>query len=345
MDKTVKIEILIYLIIIVFCLVCTILAYYILFQKELLCVGGIPAGSCGSVKPYYCLDGNLVKDISKCGCPLNSKIENKDCFSNYETSPRQILLPYVLRGKKSFVNFTIYQGVYDYILDIPRYIEADENPTLLDFRLKNVNNSFQREFLFPLVAEIQNITTNREDQVRIAISLVQNIPYGFSKKFSIFLKINKIDYQRYAYEVLYENQGVCGEKAGLLVFLLRELGYGTSFVYYKPENHEAVGIKCPLKRSIPGSNYCFIETTGPSIISDDKTEFVGIESLSLNPEMIVTSEGKSFGNNRYEYKDADRLTKIRESMKKYGVINFLQTIQFRDIKKKYGLINFNSYEF
>jgi len=345
MERDVKIEVLIYLIIIVFCLVCTILAYYILFQKELLCVGGIPEGSCGSVKPYYCLEGNLIKDVSRCGCPVNSNIKNKDCFSTYETSPKEISLFYILRGEEKFVNFTIYKGVYDYILTIPRYIEADKNPTLLDFRLKNVNDSFQREFLFPLVVAIQNITTNRDDQMRIAVSLVQNIPYGYSQKSLTFIKLTGMGYQRYAYEVLYENEGVCGEKAGLLIFLLKELGYGTSFIYYKSENHEAVGIKCPSKESLPDTNYCFIETTGPSIISDDKTEFVGIESLSLNPELIVTSDGKYFGKNKYEYKDANKLTKIRDSMKEYGVINLIQTIQFRNIKKKYGLISFDSYVF
>ena len=57
------------------------------------------------------------------------------------------------------------------------------------------------------------------------------------------------------------------------------------------------------------------------------------------------SKGRSFGNSQYEYVDADRLFEIRESMKKYGAINFIQTLQFRDIKKKYGLISFDSYNF
>lgn len=345
MERDVKIEVLVYLIIIVFCLVCTILAYYIFFQKELLCVGGVPEGACSSVNPYYCLKGNLVKDVLKCGCPASSKVQNKDCFSIYQTSPKEVFLPYTLRGKEGVINFTVYEGVYKYILNISRYIKSSENPTLLDFRLKNINDSIQRDFLFPLVFAIQNITTNREDQVRIAVSLVQNIPYGISDKSNTFSKLMGMDYQRYAYEVLYENEGVCGEKSSLLIFLLKELGYGTSFLYYKEENHEAVGLKCSSKGSMASTDYCFIETTGPSIISDDKNEFVGIGYLSSNPDLIIISEGKSFGRKRYEYKDADKLLGIRETMQEYGAINFIQTIQFRNLKKKYGLISYNSYEF
>jgi hypothetical protein len=346
MDREVQIEILVYLIIIVFCLVCTILAYYIFFQKELICVGNLQNGQCASVQPYFCSEGRIVKDISKCGCPVNSMIIEGDCVSEYETGPQDISLRYILRGKRGSVNFTIYQGVYDQILQIPRYIESSENPTLLDFRLKNVDNPFQREFLYPLVVEIQNITDDREDQVRIAISLVQNILYGYStKSLSSYSRLTGVGYQRYAYEVIYEDRGVCGEKTGLLVFLLKELGYGTAFVYYKPENHEAAGIKCPAKNSIFGTDYCFVETTGPSIISDDKTEFVGIEQLSSTPEMIVISDGKSFGKSKYEYRDADTLEKIRNSMKEYEAINFMQVLQFRSIKKKYGLMSFDSYTF
>ena len=39
------------------------------------------------------------------------------------------------------------------------------------------------------------------------------------------------------------------------------------------ENHESVGIRCPLEESYKESGYCFIETTAPAIISDDSIEY------------------------------------------------------------------------
>jgi hypothetical protein len=345
MVKGVKRKFNIYYIVIFLILVFSIGIYFLFFNKDFTCSDGTKNNECSNVQPYYCLKGNFVKNASSCGCSSDSNAEGNNCISKYETNARNIVLNYTLRGENKNLSFTVYQGVYDYILKIPRYIDSNENPTLLDFKLKNLDEKSQEEFLFPLVIQIENLTKNKEDRARIAISIIQNIPFGYSEKSFYFKKVNKIDYQRYSYEVLYDLQGVCSEKSGLLIFLLRKLGYGTAFIYYPVENHEATGIKCPTSNSLSNTEYCFIETTGPSIMTDDKTEFVGIEGLTSTPEIIPISNGTSFGNNRYEYKDAKILIKIRDSMRQYGAINFVQSAQFNSIKKKYGLIDFNSYTF
>ena len=51
---------------------------------------------------------------------------------------------------------------------------------------------------------------------------------------------------KYPYEILYENKGVCSDKSRLLACLLKELGFGCVLFVYNSENHEAVGIKCPI---------------------------------------------------------------------------------------------------
>jgi hypothetical protein len=345
MVKEVKKGVFTYSIVVFFILIFLISIYFLFLSKDFTCSDGTKNNECSDVKPYYCSNGNFIKNSSFCGCSSISKAEKNDCLSKYETEANNVTLGYTLRGENKSINFIAYKGVYDSLLKIPRYINSSENPTLLDFKLKNLDEKTQEEFLFPLVIQIQEITKDKEDQARIAISLVQNIPFGKSDHPSYFTKEKKIDYQRYSYEVLYDLQGVCSEKSALLIFLLKKLGYGTAFIYYPIENHEATGIKCPTAESLNHTGYCFIETTGPSIISDDKIEFVNIITLKSTPQIIIISNGTSFGPNKYEYGDAETLNKIRANMRQYGAINQIQSSQFESLKKKYGLVSFSAYTF
>ncbi len=210
-------------------------------------------------------------------------------------NPKNIVLKYILDGQEEEIHFRVYYEVNNYVLNIPRIIDYSglEIPFRGDFKLKSINEEVQREMILPLVKRIQNLAPdNKIQQARIAINIVQNIPYGFSEK-TLFFVGQEINYSRYPYEVLNENQGICGEKSTLLSFLLKELGYGVSIFYFAEENHEAVGIKCPVDRSFYGSGYCFIETDGPSIITDSSIVFEGGIRLESTPEVILISKGIS----------------------------------------------------
>lgn len=323
-------------------LILLIPSYFIFFRDKFIrCNDGTEHNECSKIQPYLCLDGTLIESPSICECAYTLVLNSSGaCVNDYKINPKKITFNYTLNGKKGEINFTSYQGIYDYLSNLPRYINAKENLTLFDFKSKSVNEERQKALLLPLVIEIQNLAEDKDDQARIAISLVQNIPFGSSNK---FFKIGSLDfeYYRYPYEVIYENQGVCGEKSALLAFLLKELGYGSAFLYYPKENHEAMGIKCPSEKGIDGAGYCFIETTGPSIITDNKTEYISSGKLDSTPEIIPISYGESFGEkNFYEYKDAAVLDKIRERERKYGTINFIQNMQFQSLKKRYGLISY-----
>ena len=148
----------------------------------------------------------------------------------------------------------------------------------------------------------------------------------------------EINYSRYPYEVLYDMQGVCGEKSELLAFLLREIGYGVTFFYHKQENHESLGIKCPIEYSLGNTGYCFIETTGPSIITDNEIEYVGGIKLFSEPEVMIISEGTSLGDDLYEYEDAKDLRNIRRTIEKKGKINIFKSRKLEELNEKYGLI-------
>lgn len=299
-----------------------------------VCGDSTPPGYCSLSKPYYCESGILVEKASICGCSELSSVEGEFCTSVYQTEPRAVFLNYILNGEENLIEFEVYGGLFDYLSNLSRVISFDtgESPSRLDFKLNAIDEPWQRELLLPLVKKIQNSTSDKEDQARIAISLVQNIEYGFSNKTVDFLG-EALNYSRYPYEVLYESQGICGEKSELLVFLLRELGYKTAFFYYSAENHEAVGIGCPIEESYGNSGYCFVETTGPSIITDDSIEYVGGITLVSEPEIIPISEGESLGRGLPEYKDAEVVKKIRQ-----GSPVILSNYKFDLLKTRYGLI-------
>jgi hypothetical protein len=331
------------LIILAVIFILAVISFFIFFKREIpTCNDGTAYNQCSGTKPYFCSNGILVEQVSTCGCNELTEIHEDKCILKYQDEPKNIVLNYTLNGKLGKINFTVYKNLSDYLSNTPRYIAPSDGKeaTLLDFKLKSIDEENQKKFLLPLVIAIQNSAKNKDDQARIAVSIVQNIPFGSTNKTLKFGDI-KLDYYRYPYEVLYDMQGVCGEKSELLSFLLREIGYDNAFFYFPKENHEAVGIKCPVKKSFNSTGYCFIETTGPSIITDSKTEYITIGQIDSFPEIIPIDGYLTFGENSfYEYGDAKTLDTIRQDSRDYGAINYIQHFQFRYLVQRYGLVTF-----
>jgi hypothetical protein len=225
--------------------------------------------------------------------------------SQYKTNSRTVNYEYVLRGNRSQIPFTVYGGMNDHLRSLPRYImyNLDQSrPTDIDFIMKDLNNEEQKPLIDPLVKEIKNITPNKDDQARIAISLVQNIDYD-----SEGLRIGSIK-GKYPYEVLYTGCGVCSEKSELLAYMLRELGYGVVIFRFEAEKHDAVGIKCPYRYSYMDTGYCFVESTSPSIITYSSGDYVVAANLTTKlttmPEKLEICKGNSFDSVSEEYNDA-----------------------------------------
>ncbi len=310
-------------------------------KKILVCGDGTPNGFCSSRMPYFCEDGLLIENANLCACPGLLKQEGNLCVSEYETSPENITLNYVLRGNEGRIAFQVYGGMVDYLGGLSRSIHygLGEEPSRRDFKLRDINEEEQRELLLPLVTKIQNIAKNKNDQMRIAVSLVQEIPFGQSNK-TVSVVGKEANYTRYPYEVLYEGEGVCGEKSELLLFLLKEMGYGVSLFYYGPENHEAVGIKCPLEYSVDESGYCFIETSGASIIANDRLEYARGVMLESKPEIILISDGETLGDDLYEYEDSEDFIHLDEELKEKGKLGFFENLKLKKLNKKYGLAGY-----
>ena len=307
-------------------------------EKILRCNDGTFYDTCSLNKPYYCDDGMLVEKSSVCGCPKAWTIKDEKCdYNGLQKTPKVVSLEYVINGEKDSIKFTTYEGADNYFGNFskPYRFFTDEKATRRDYKLVQINEPIQRELLLPLVVEIQNRAESKEDQMRIAVSLVQNIPYASSNETYKFLG-QEINYSRYPYETLYDGYGICEEKSALLIFLLREIGYGTSSFYYQSENHEAVGIKCPAEKSYADSGYCFVETTGHSIITNYNGNYA-FGKLSY-PETLITSNGLSLGYELPEYADGKKIIHLMDVLDKKGRLNYFQNKTLEKLKKKY---NFN----
>ncbi|HJZ19153.1 MAG TPA: hypothetical protein VJ208_03545 [Candidatus Nanoarchaeia archaeon] len=311
-----------------------------IFYDDSICSDGSLKDTCSVRKPYFCSNGFLIEKSKTCGCPENFTIEGDSCISEFQTEPKNAALKYVLRGKEYEINYTVYRGMADYLSELPVFIKYDNNefPSRVDFKLKNINEESQRNFLLPLVNEIQNRAYDKEEQARIAISIVQNIPWGFANKTTVF-RGTELDYSRHPYEVLYDSEGVCGEKSELLAFLLREIGYGTVIFYNQEENHESVGVKCPVEESWRNSGYCFVETSGPAIMTDNSLEYVGGFILQSEPEILFISDGDSLPADIYEYEDARTFKEIKETINGDNFfVGLKKLFYFKKLQEKYGLV-------
>jgi len=312
------------------------------FEKIPICGDGSFYNTCSLDKPFYCENGTLVEKASLCGCLKNFTKKNDSCVSEYQTGPKNISLKYILRGEQGQINFTVYKGAADYfgLISEKSFYNPEEKFSKKDFQLKKINNFEQKELLLPLVVKIENLAETKEDQARIAISVAQNMVYNSSNGLMIFFDRNSSTLLKYPYQTLYDGQGVCEARSELLAFLLKEIGYGVVLFYYPEENHAAVGIKCPLKDSSYGSGYCFVETTGSSIITDNKEYYPGWGELSDVLEISLISDGISFPENAYEYKDAKKLIQINNILKKRNFLGRIYQIRLKNLIQKYGLNNY-----
>jgi 2'-5' RNA ligase/predicted nucleic acid binding AN1-type Zn finger protein len=290
-------------------------------------------GECSTNKPLYCLNGSLVKKAASCGCPLNEIAQGDNCISKYEIGPKEQTFSYVVKGNSDNIKFTVYAGLNDYLAGLSRSYYCDPTcPSYREMELKFLDQNEQNKFLKNLVEIIKSKTSNSDEQTRIAVSLVQKIPYDWEG-----FTTNDLN-DRYPYEVLYDKVGVCAEKSRLLAFILRELGFGVVLFNYETESHMAVGIKCPLQYSYENSGYCFIEASAPSIITDAEGDYIGVGKLSSTPDMISISDGKSFDSVSEEYNDVqewNRINKLSESSG--GYLDSYNYYKWQTLVNKYGI--------
>ena len=284
------------------------------------CNDGTRDEECSYDQPLYCNNTELVNKASVCGCPYDYIREEERCKSKYETGLKKIKL-------SGIGDYEVYKGLHDHLAGLDRSISYYTiPPTTKDFILKDLDNEIQKDYLDPLVDKIKAKSNDPDEQARIAIRMVQNIPYDWSA-----LESDNVE-GRYPYEVLYDMEGVCMEKANLMVFLLRELGFGVAIFEYDLESHRAVGIKCS-SCDYKSSGYCFIESTVPTIPTDSEGDYVGAGKLRNPSEIIYISEGNSLDLSK-ECGDAQKWNSL---MNKGEYLSAHDYNQWLELVEDYGI--------
>ena len=251
------------------------------------------------------------------------------------TVPRQYLamktgavsksFPYVLRGEPGTVNLTMYQGVSREIAKEDPYSYVGEK----DRYQKFIDLPVQDSFLLPLVDAIREKTGDPDDQVRIAVSLVQQIPYDQEMLDKGTLEI------RYPYQTLLDNRGVCCEKSVLLAYILHELGYGVALLDFDNEKHTAVGIRAPTEYAYKNTGYAFIETTTPLIITDGNGDYPAFGRISSPPEVLPAGDGRLFGSVSEEWNDAHEWERLNSLGPVLGRSDYAA---WQALCRKYGIV-------
>jgi hypothetical protein len=308
--------------------------------KLIACPDGTLTPDCSSTKPYLCQNGVLVENASVCGCPNGTIPDNDTCMDIYMTDPSVREFPYTLYGQTYNLTTTLYGGLnlylstqngYEYEYNsnnIPsqQEIESSVSEAVIDQpdQVRLINN---------LVASIENASANKQDQARIAISLVQTIPYDWTEYYQA-VDSNFSSNEKYPYQVLYSDAGICEDKSELLALLLEKLGFGVALLEFSAQDHEAVGISCPLQYSIVNSGYCFIETTSPNIITYSTGTYIGNVTLGLPSSIIPISDGLSF-NASQEYADAQEYGELEALSNPLNQSDYAEWVL---LVNKYGLV-------
>lgn len=179
---------------------------------------------------------------------------------------------YYNRGIKEKYSTTMYGEINDYLTIIPSWYRCMKDCNTLSCQNncgsrenlinKQINEFVSQSQLSQISNRFKSLPISEENKVRSIANMVQQIDYFIEHDAS------EINGELYPYQVLYIGIGVCGEKSNLLINLLKNMGYKTAYIYLPNINHAAVGIGCSGAYEFHNSGYCYIESTGPNIISD-----------------------------------------------------------------------------
>lgn len=247
--------------------------------------------------------------------------------ANRQNSEQIRQLSYTLRGESKRINIHLKPSIY-------RSLHRQQPPFNGDYAgyyAQFLSELTQERLLLALARGIRNAAGSADNAARIAISLVQNIPYDEEKAGNGRQK----NHMRYPYEVLYDGCGICGEKSLLLGYLLATFGFGVALLEYDLESHVAVGILSKPPYTFPNISYAFIESTGPTIATDMLARYRSAGLLRSQPTVIPISKGRPFLSIEEEYWDAQMWHRIRvaDSNLSFDLVNARSVLI-----KKYGLV-------
>ena len=266
-----------------------------------------------------------VPDLSSPSLPTQSPTPLPTTLSDadYRQSPKTTSFSYVIDGNRRFMNFTTFGGLSDFFSSKSHSYHYDpDNGVIMDLLENEVQNENMRLF----IDMIRKRSITSDDQAKIAISLVQRIPFNGTK-----YSRTATDWY-YPYETVHNNKGSAADKSVLLAYLLNELGFET--VLFEFSNHIVVGVKSSSKYAFYDTGYAFIETTRPTIITYEPDTSYGGFGISQNPRIIHLTGGKRVLDVSTEYGDAMRMKQLE---KMGGSLNQSYRAELSKISEKYDL--------
>ena len=266
-----------------------------------------------------------VPDLSSPSLPTPSPTPLPTTLSDadYRQSPKTTSFSYVIDGNRRFMNFTTFGGLSDFFSSKSHSYHYDpDNGVIMDLLENEVQNENMRLF----IDMIRKRSITSDDQAKIAISLVQRIPYNGNR-----YSRTATDWY-YPYETVHNDKGSAADKSVLLAYILNELGFET--VLFEFPSHMAVGVKSSSKYSFYDTGYAYIETTRPTIITYEPDAGYGGFSISQNPRIIHLSGGRRVLDVTTEYGDARRMKQL-EAMG--GNLNQSYRTELSKISDKYDL--------
>lgn len=202
------------------------------------------------------------------------------------SEPKEAAYNWTYANRPYTLTLTLHKSAYDFYDRSPKGILLGKEKASLEkyLRMAERDNSIK-----DLVARIKESAAkarlNEEQTLEFAVSFVQSIPYDTRRAADPDL----VRQPRYAYQVLFDNQGICSEKSFLAYVVLRELGYGVAVFRYPKENHMNIGVESPLEYSTDNTGYSVIETT------NEKTKIGVIPNLDpLSGQALQTQAVQEF---------------------------------------------------
>lgn len=190
-------------------------------------------------------------------------------FPELQTS-KQITLSCNYRGEEIKINETLYKTVDDFYGSEPKKRKAFSDSDHLSFVFNYEEDSTLKNLALNIKSKGKERGLTEDQVLDLANCFVQSIPYDYEKARKVLSynpgdRITRSEMEkildRYPYETLYDNKGICTDKSYLTSALAKELGYGASLLVFDSDQHMAVGIKTLASYSSFNSGYSYIETT------------------------------------------------------------------------------------
>lgn len=168
-------------------------------------------------------------------------------------------------GKDCSITLNISTDLYDYYRNdrehlayVYQFNDGEVPPNYYSFML----SEHDRPLMHALAQEFGRYALTEKDQIELALSFVQSLPYAFDSDSK-----DEDEYVRYPVETLVDGCGDCEDKMALLVALLYEMD--KDFVLLVMPEHMALGVHCDeIEGSryllYQGKKYYFMETTMPN---------------------------------------------------------------------------------